>query len=81
MNFRDRTLGSCSAVRTAVGRSCAPTLRQDSLAYELFSLAYCTDGFQQLGSGIDLRYISVPAHVQGVLYHLQGIVLAEENNP
>ena len=44
------------------------------------TFAHQSDRFEKLLSSIDLGDISVTAHIERVSYHLQGIVLAQEDD-
>jgi len=59
----------------------SPALRENPLTDELFAIMHRADSVQQLCSSIDFCNIPVPAHLQRIFYHLQRIVLAQEDNP
>jgi len=58
----------------------APALRCDPSTHELLPLTHGADRSQQLRSCINFGNVSVPARVQRILHHLQGIVLTQKDD-
>ena len=78
--FEKEVRGESSSGINVVLQVRFPTLRPDPLAHETFPRSDRVDSLQKFRSRIDLGDISVRPGAQGILHHLQRIVLAQEDD-